>query len=248
MRAAAILTLLAALLTGCGEKEDERERSDDDRAAQQWTYEDVGAWGDTCASGTEQSPVDLADATRQDLADPELAYTASAATVVDTGHSVQTTLAGAGTMTLDGKAYTLTQFHFHTPSEHRVDGRAYAAEMHLVHQAEDGSLAVLGVLVEEGPALPVVDDVLANAPEEGGDPVPTTEPVDPRALLPDDLRAYRYSGSLTTPPCTEGVAWAVLREPVTWSPEQIEQYAGRHPDSRRPTQPLGERVLLQDTG
>lgn len=247
MRTAASLTLFAALLTGCGEKDDDHAHLDDDHAAHDWTYEDVSGWGDTCATGDEQSPVDLADTTQEDLADLDLAYTASDATVIDTGHSVQTTLEDGGTMTLDGETYTLRQFHFHTPSEHQVDGVPYAAEVHLVHEGEDGALAVLGVLVEEGAAHPVIDDVLDHAPEEGDDPVPTTDPVDPNDLLPADRRTYRYPGSLTTPPCTEDVAWSVLEEPVTWSPEQVAHFAERHPDSHRPPQPLNERVLLHDS-
>ncbi len=237
---------MTTLLAGCG-TDDEDASTSEDPAAHSWTYEDVDAWGETCATGEEQSPVDLVDAVAETLTDPELHYTTSAATVVDNGHTVQTDLADAGTMTLDGETYTLRQFHFHTPSEHRVGGAAYAAEVHLVHEAADGALAVLGVLVEEGAAHPVVDEVLGLAPEAGEEAVATTEPVDPQALLPDGRRTYRYPGSLTTPPCTEGVSWSVLEEPVTWSAEQVAQLAERHPGSHRPPQPLGERVLRHDT-
>ena len=124
------------------------------------------------------------------------------------------------------------------PSEHLLDGTPYAAEVHLVHQGEDGELAVLGILVEEGEAQPIIEDVLADD---------ASEPIDVAALLPTDLRTYRYDGSLTTPPCSEGVAWSVLQEPTTWSAEQIADFAERHPDSHRPPQPLGDRLLTQDT-
>lgn len=249
MRAAAALTLVAVLLTACSDRDEAHDHAhlDDDHAAHDWTYDDTGAWGDDCASGEEQSPVDLAQTTREDLGDLELAYTTSEATVTDTGHSVQTTFADAGTMTLDGETYALRQFHFHTPSEHHLYGVPYAAEVHLVHEGEDGALAVLGVLVEEGAAHPVVEDVLAHVPEEGEEPVPTTEPVDPMSLLPAGRDRFRYPGSLTTPPCSEDVAWTVLRDPVTWSPEQVEHFAERHPDSHRPPQPLNGRVVLHDT-
>ena len=239
---------MTSLLVGCGEEDDDRAHLDEGHAAHDWTYEDVDAWGETCASGDEQSPVDLADAAPERLPDLELAYTSSAATVADNGHTVQTTFEDAGSMTLDGATYTLRQFHFHTPSEHHVDGVPYAAEMHLVHEAEDGALAVLGVLVEEGAAHAVVADVLDHAPEAGADAVATGDPVDPNALLPEGRRTYRYPGSLTTPPCSEGVAWSVLEEPVTWSADQVAQFAERHPDSHRPPQPMGERTLLRDAG
>lgn len=249
MRAAAALALAVVLLAGCGDGDaDDHAHLDDDHAAHDWTYEDTGAWGDDCATGEEQSPVDLARSTPKDVGDLEIAYTASEATVVDTGHSVQTTLEDGGTLTLDGEPYTLRQFHFHTPSEHHLDGVPYAAEVHLVHESEDGALAVLGVLVEEGAAHPVVEDVLAHAPDEGDDPLPTTDPVDPVSLLPAGRDRFRYPGSLTTPPCSEGVAWTVLTEPITWSAEQVEHFAERHPDSHRPPQPLNGRVLLHDAG
>ncbi|WP_243060166.1 carbonic anhydrase [Nocardioides sp. SR21] len=234
--------LLASLVTGCSGDESEGT----DSSAHDWSYTDVDAWGDTCASGDEQSPVDLEDAAETDLVDLELDYRTSPATVVDNGHTVQTNLEDGGTMTRDGVTYTLRQFHFHTPSEHVVGGAAYAAEVHLVHEGEDGELAVLGILVEEGEADPVIEDVLAHAPEEGADAVATAEPVDVTSLLPDGRRTFRYDGSLTTPPCSEGVAWSVLDEPMDWSAEQIAAFAELHPDSHRPPQPLGDRVLDLD--
>lgn len=239
------LALVSGLLAGCGE-DDDKSAGDAD-AASHWTYAEVDAWGETCASGREQSPIDLAEATSEDLADPELAYTVSAASVADNGHAIQTTLDDAGTMTLDGVTYTLRQFHVHTPGEHTVDGTTYAAELHLVHEADDGSLAVLGLLIEDGAADPVVAEVLDALPAEDTESAGVVESLDVTGLLPEDLRTFRYDGSLTTPPCSEGVAWSVLTQPVTWSGEQIAAFAERHPDSHRPPQPLGERVLLQDT-
>lgn len=241
-----LTAVLTTLLAGCSDDEDDHAHLDDAHEAHEWSYADVDAWGETCASGTEQSPVDLADAVPEELVDLELDYRTSPATVADTGHSVQTTLEDAGTMTRDGETYALRQFHVHTPSEHHVDGVPYAAEVHLVHEGEDGELAVLAVLVEPGAGNPLVDDVLAHVPGEGDDPMATTADIDPLALLPADLETFRYDGSLTTPPCTEGVAWSVLETPVTWSAEQVAAFARSHPDSNRPPQPLGERELVQD--
>lgn len=238
--------LLVALASGCSDDEPDHAHLDDAHDEHEWSYADVDAWGDTCATGEQQSPIDLAGADEADLVDLELDYRSSSATVADTGHSVQTTVEDGGTMTRDGETYTLRQFHVHTPSEHLVAGAPYAAELHLVHESEDGELAVLGVLVEEGPAHPILADVLAHVPGAGADASPTTRPVDVAALLPTDLRTFRYDGSLTTPPCSEGVAWSVLREPVTWSAGQLEAFAALHPGSHRPPQPLGDRVLQLD--
>jgi carbonic anhydrase len=242
------LVLLGALLVGCSGDDADEVDDADSHGEHTWTYDDVDAWGETCATGVQQSPIDLADATTEDLPALELAYHASPAEVVDNGHTVQVDLEDGGTLTRDGVTYSLLQFHFHAPSEHLLDGVPYAAEMHLVHQAEDGALAVLGVLIEEGAADAVIADVLEHTPEEGARrPGVTAEPVDVAALLPADHRTFRYDGSLTTPPCSEGVAWSVLQEPVTWSPEQVAEFADLHPGSHRPPQPIGDRVLLHDT-
>ena len=232
--------MLAVLVTGCSGDDSEGA----DSAAHDWSYADVDAWGETCETGTEQSPIDLTGAAAEDLPDLALDYHASPAEVVDNGHTVQVNLADAGTLTRDGVTYSLAQFHFHAPSEHLRDGRPYAAELHLVHQAEDDALAVLGILVEEGAADAVIADVLAGVPD-GADPAGIAD-VDVNDLLPADHRTFRYDGSLTTPPCSEGVAWSVLQEPMTWSAEQIAEFAALHPDSHRPPQPLGDRVLQLD--
>ncbi len=240
------LVLLGALLVGCSGDDPDDADDADAPDAHAWSYEDVDAWGETCATGAEQSPIDLAAATDEDLVDLELAYHSSPAEVIDNGHTIQVNLADGGTMTRDGETYTLLQFHFHAPSEHLLDGVPYAAEVHLVHQAEDESLAVLGIMIEEGDADAVIADVLAGAPEAGADPAATTD-IDVNALLPADHRTYRYDGSLTTPPCSEGVAWSVLQEPMSWSAEQVADFVALHPGSHRPAQPIGDRVLQHDT-
>lgn len=214
--------------------------------AEDWSYDDVEAWEETCATGREQSPVDLAGATSRDLPDLGFAYRPAPATVVDNGHTVQASFEGAGSLELDGETFELRQLHFHSPSEHLVAGASYAAEVHLVHEGTDGRLAVVAVLVEEGSANPVVAALLDQVPAAGAEPVAADAPVDPARVLPADRRAFRYDGSLTTPPCTEGVAWSVLAEPITWSAGQLAEFAERHPDSHRPPQPLDGRVLLHD--
>lgn len=215
-------------------------------SADHWSYDDVEAWEETCATGREQSPVDLVGATGRDLPDLGFAYRPAPATVVDNGHTVQATFEGAGSLELGGETFELRQLHFHSPSEHLIDSTSYAAEVHLVHESADGRLAVVAVLVEEGSANQVVTTLLDLMPAEGAESVAADGPVDPAGVLPADRRAFRYDGSLTTPPCTEGVAWSVLAEPITWSAGQLADFAERHPDSHRPPQPLDGRVLLQD--
>lgn len=251
MRSAlAAATLLVAALTGCSDDDPETvadltEQTDHSDQAE-WSYSDVDAWDETCASGTEQSPIDLTDATDESLPDLELDYQASAAEIVDNGHTIQVGLEDGGTLTRAGVAYQLVQFHAHAPSEHLLEGKPFAAEVHLVHQSEEGDLAVLGILIEKGAESSVIADVLELAPAEGADPVAATESIDVATMLPDDLRTFRYDGSLTTPPCSEGVAWSVLTTPMTWSADQIADFEARHPDSHRPPQPLGDRELLLD--
>ena len=239
------LMMVAGACSSDGDRADSLPAGDA-AGAEHWTYEDVGAWEGTCATGREQSPVDLAGATARDLPDLGFSYRPAPATVVDNGHSVQTSFEGAGSLELDGETFELRQLHFHSPSEHVLDGASYAAEIHLVHEGSGGRLAVVAVLVEEGDANPVVADVLDLAPADGAEPVEADGPVDPAGVLPADRRAFRYDGSLTTPPCTEGVAWSVLAEPITWSAGQIADFAARHPDSHRPPQSLDGRVLLHD--
>jgi carbonic anhydrase len=228
-------------------------------ATPHWTYAgEAGAehWGDldpsfaTCATGTHQSPIDLGGATGAPLADLAFQWHGGPATVVNNGHTVQIDLADSGDLVLDGRTYHLAQFHVHAPSEHTVNGRAFPLEIHFVHKDADGHLAVVGVLVDTGPANEALAPVLAVHPTAGGPAVPLGGTFDPSALLPlVPLRiAYRYDGSLTTPPCTEGVAWSVLFGSITVSAEQLTAITSQLAEpNNRPVQPLDGRTLQLDT-
>ncbi len=228
-------------------------------ATPHWTYAgDTGAehWGDldpanaACATGTHQSPIDLGGATGAPLADLVFQWHAGPATVVDNGHTVQIDLADSGDLVLDGHPYRLVQFHVHAPSEHTVNGRSFPLEVHFVHQDDAGRLAVVGMLVDTGPATEALAPVLAVHPTSGGPAVPVSGTFDPTSLLPlTPLRiAYRYDGSLTTPPCTEGVAWSVLFGSITVSPEQLSAITSQLAEpNNRPTQPLDGRPVQLDT-
>ena len=143
-------------------------------------------------------------------------------------------------------AYRLLQFHFHAPSEHRVDGVAFPMEMHLVHAAPDGDLAVVAVMFTAGEGDSVLAELWQNVPRRVGENHVLASPLAPAALLPDDRDYYRLNGSLTTPPCTEGVTWLVMKQPLSASTEQItalsELLAG---PNNRPVQPLNARVVLR---
>ncbi len=193
-----------------------------------------------CSTGSQESPIDLQGEIIARLGALEFDWRPMPLVVQDTGHSIQATAAAGSALTMGGKHYQLLQFHIHHPSEHLVGGRRFPLEIHFVHQAADGGLAVLGVLVDEGAASPGLAAVLA-----GLDDPAAAAGIDPGALLPQRRDFFRYEGSLTTPPCTENVAWAVLADPVQADAAQIEAFAVRHPMNARPIQPLHRRFLLR---
>ena len=196
-----------------------------------------------CDLGREQSPIDLTGGRRVDLTPVEFDYPRTRFAVENTGRTIQVNPDPGSGIVLDGVRYALQQFHFHHGSEHTVDGARLPLEMHLVHRSDQGTLAVVGVLFRVGAANAGLAPVWACLPAApGGTAVPSGR-LDLSALLPAGRTTWRYRGSLTTPPCTEGVAWVVLAEPLTLSAAQIDAFAALYPNNRRPVQPLGERVL-----
>lgn len=199
------------------------------------------AWA-TCATGQQESPIDLSGALTADLGTLDLQWRTLPARVFDTGHAIQAEASPGSNLTLGGKGYQLLQFHVHQPSEHLLNGHRYPLEIHFVHAAPDGTLGVVGVFAEPGEANPVVDTVLAATASAGAaDDRPM---LDLAALLPEQRGFFRYEGSLTTPPCSETVNWVVLTQPITVSAAQIEGFARLHPGNVRPLQSLNRRFLL----
>ncbi len=220
-----------------------------------WGYEahdGPAAWGRldpsyaVCSLGAEQSPIDLSDARRAELVPVDFDWRVSRATVENTGHSIQVNPAPGSSIVIDGVRFGLEQFHFHHRAEHTIGGDRLPLEMHFVHRNEAGTLAVVGVLFHEGPANRALAPVWALLPPAASPPRAVGEAVDLPALLPERRSTWRYRGSLTTPPCTEGVAWIILTEPLTLSVGQIEAFAAIFPNNFRPVQPLGERTLVRD--
>lgn len=197
-----------------------------------------------CATGRRQSPIDLGASADMAEDGPHMAWRPVAlSTENNNGHTVQVTPNSAGHITLDGTRYELAQLHFHHPSEHTVDGAHAPMEIHFVHKAASGALAVIGVLVAEGAENRELAAIWAHMPgEEGGHAERVT--VHLPKLLPKDPALWRYRGSLTTPPCSESVEWVVLQSPIEASAQQIEAFATLYEDNHRPVQPADRPVLV----
>lgn len=238
-----------------------KSRDDEDAIAarfgghgEHWSYEGEGgpaqwgrmnaAWG-TCANGTRQSPIDIRDGFRVNLEPVQFNYKPTPFSVLDNGHTVQVSVGGGNAITVTGHSYELSQFHFHLPSEERVNGKGYPMVLHLVHKDAAGRLAVVALLVEEGEANDVVQQVWDNLPLEKNDPLMATSMMEPAKLLPARRDYYTYMGSLTTPPCTEGVLWIVMKEPIHLSSQQIAIFARMYPMNARPIQPLAGRRIKE---
>lgn len=217
--------------------------------ASHWAYSDQSAWtsvAGACGQGHEQSPINLSSAAP--MAEmPDLAphYLPAAGAFVNNGHTLQfTPEQTAATLMIGEQAYAFAQFHFHAPAEHTLDRRAYPAELHFVHRNGAGQLAVLGVFIEEGAENAALAAVLAGEPTGAGEDLATHLSADLAALLPPDRAYFAYAGSLTTPPCSEGVRWNVLRTPITASPAQIARLREVLGASSRHIQPLNQRTVL----
>jgi carbonic anhydrase len=200
----------------------------------------------SCSAGVNQSPVELARFVEADLPALQISYGPSGREVVHTGHAIQVNAGPGSTLGVDGLSFRLLQFHFHAPSEHHLEGRDFPLEAHLVHQNQAGELAVIGVFFESGAPNDLLGLVTASLPSGPGQRRLLGSGLTPAGLLPADRDYLRYSGSLTTPPCSEGVRWLVMKRPMTASPAQIEAVgAALGFANNRPTQPLGARTLLR---
>jgi carbonic anhydrase len=222
-----------------------------------WSYEgETGPdhWGDLdpdyaeCSAGEAQSPIDIASPTAQDLVDVTISYQpVSPLKIVNNGHTIQVTIDPGSTAEIDGVAFELKQFHFHTPSEHSTAGEHQAMELHFVHKTSDDQTAVLGVFLKEGEGGEAFEPIFAHLPADEGPEQTVEATVNPVDLLPTVRTTYRYGGSLTTPPCTEGVHWLLFTEPVEISPEQVEAFRAIIATNNRPIQPVNDRTIEEDT-
>jgi carbonic anhydrase len=230
-----------------------------------WSYTEEGGpagWAGltpvyaACGSGKSQSPVNILTNTSKGSPDWTLEYKTTSLQIahheqvdelINNGHTIQVTPQPGSALNYGGKIYHLKQFHFHTPSEHTIDGMHAPMEIHFVHQSDDNNLAVVGVLVRQGKHNANFDQLIRYLPNAVGEKN-THDSVQINIALhvPKDLWAYHYIGSLTTPPCTENVQWLVLKKPAEMDKAQLESFSSRLKQNNRPTQPLNDRKMTLD--
>lgn len=198
-----------------------------------------------CGVGLNQSPINITHSLHANLPPLDPSYKSSTANIVDNGHTIQINMTPGSTFTIDGKTFELKQFHFHSPSENHIDGKSFPLEGHFVNLDKEGNIAVIAVMFEEGKPNKVLEKVWENMPAKEGEKKTLKLENIAKSLLPEDKHYYRFNGSLTTPPCTEGVRWFVLKTPLTISKEQVKKFHHTmHHDNNRPIQPLDARVLI----
>ena len=221
-----------------------------------WSYEGQTGpehWGlldptyATCSEGKEQSPINIntSQVTESITKDIKIHYRPTKITVKNDGHTIVVNTKNKNNHVQIGEnTYILEQFHFHTPSEHQLNGMHDPMELHLVHKDKNGKITVIGILIEEGKENNILNSIWTVLPKEQTE-LQVLEPIDIKQMLPENEPSFLYQGSLTTPPCTEGVKWIVFEQPIEMSKEQIEKFQKIFPDNHRPVQPLNERSIYK---
>ncbi|WP_373030872.1 carbonic anhydrase [Sulfurovum sp.] len=200
----------------------------------------------TCSEGKNQSPINVRSSMDADLEALKISYTNASKDILNNGHTVQVNFEAGNTLVVDDVIFELKQFHFHTPSENNIDGKSFPLEAHFVHLDKDGNIAVLALMFEEGTENAELSKVWEKMPKNGGDTNELVLSDIASSLLPDNKDYYRFNGSLTTPPCTEGVRWFVLKTPVSISKEQVESFLHTmHHPNNRPIQKVNARVVVE---
>jgi carbonic anhydrase len=225
--------------------------------ASHWSYEGEGApehWSQlndeykTCQQGMNQSPINIDTTLNAHLQPLDIHYGKGPDIVLNNGHTIQATVdpKASDSITVDGQSYVLQQFHFHAPSENTLHGKHSAMEMHLVHKNTAGEVAVVAVMFDVGAANPELDKLWSVMPEKAESDAALKTSLDINKLIPTDRTYWRFSGSLTTPPCSEGIAWLVMKHPLTLSEAQLEKFTHTmHHHNNRPTQPAHGRVVVE---
>ena len=198
-----------------------------------------------CGNGSRQSPIDIRDGMKVELEQISFDYHPSSFNVVDNGHTVQVGVSGGNYITVQNRMFELQQFHFHRPSEERINGKAFEMVVHLVHRDAEGRLAVLALLLERGAPQATIQTVWNNLPLEKFETMQPTILLDPAEMLPVRRDYYTYMGSLTSPPCSEGVLWLVMKQPVQASPAQMALFSRLYPLNARPIQPGNGRIIKE---
>ena len=240
-----------------------------DAAGVDWGYSEKNGpehWGKhftICGVGKNQSPINIADERTLNISDLvtdqqtlaskpagflkiDFNYQTVPLKPINNGHAIEVEYDPGSTIHVHGRSRALQQFHFHSPSENQINGVTFPMEVHLVHEDEEENKTVVSVLFKEGKANPFIEKLWAHMPDQiGTQIVVPDEEINVKDMLPSDRRYYYFNGSLTTPPCSEGVAWLVLKEPVEISQEQIAAFrAAMGFANNRPVQPVNTRVVL----
>lgn len=250
MKALSVLVLILVLLSACAPQQAEP-------ASPHWTYEGEEGpshWGKlseayaTCSVGKSQSPIDIANSSEQDLTNISFHYQPSAVNILNNGHTAQVNYDPGSYIELDDTRYDIVQFHYHAPSEHTIDGESFPAELHIVHRSAEGNLAVVSILLQEGTENAADQPFISNLPVEIAEPKDAGVKINAIDLLPSLQTTFRYTGSLTTPPCTEGVNWLLMTTPVALSAQQLTALDSLfETGNNRPVQPINDRTLMEDT-
>jgi len=251
-----ILSVAAVPVSFAGEhgkhERKEHKKSSKKHGGAHWGYEGKHGpehWGElsekfrACSEGKTQSPIDIRDVKGASKAKVVLHYKPTKIKILNNGHTLKVSYDKGSYMTVNGKRYDLLQFHFHSPSEHTVGGKHSAMEMHLVHKSKDGGFAVIGVLIEKDGKNKAFSTLWKKLPEEEGEEYNRKATVNVADLLPSDKAFYNYTGSFTTPPCTEGVNWFVLKNKVHLSGHQVKEFREIMHGDNRPVQPINGRVI-----
>lgn len=217
-----------------------------------WSYggtENPTQWGKIsndfalCELGRDQSPINIKNAIEDSPAKIDFDYKPSPLVVVNNGHTIQVNYAQGSSVTINGEKYALLQFHFHTPSEHNINDKASAMELHLVHRNGSGQLAVVGVMLNQGKSNSLIAEIWKQIPAVGDTNPVSDRMINAANLLPSKKSYFSYTGSLTTPPCSEGVSWNLLVDPITVSEEQVETFTKIYQVDARPLQPMNGRTV-----
>ena len=250
MRKTFLFLSALGIVSGCtGEGE---HKAQEHHEAKHWSYEGSGGpahWASVsdefgvCGAGETQSPINITGEQSMNLIDIEYHYADSLdSKVINNGHTIQVNYAAGSYAVIGGKKYNLLQFHFHSPSEHQIHGKHADLVAHLVHKSDDGKLAVVAVLFDKGDENHFLSPIWHAMPSQKGE-ANVASKLKINELLPANKSYFNYSGSLTTPPCSEGVNWNVLSTHVPVSAAQVSAFTHIFPKSIRPIQAINDRVI-----
>jgi carbonic anhydrase len=236
-------------------KDDKSKLAKADSHKPHWEYEGKAGpenWGKlspefaTCDVGRNQSPINIEDTMRASLKPIRGIQKFPAKEIFNNGHTVQVNFKTGNMLVLDSAPYQMKQVHFHAPSENTINGKSYPLEAHFVHADAKGNLTVIGVMFKEGKANIGLTKLWPQMPDKESKPIALNTRVTPSEMIPENRAYYRFSGSLTTPPCSEGVRWLLMKTPMTASKEQIEAFERAvHHSNNRPVQALNGRVVVE---